>query len=192
MAPPRKGAGKKLEADLAAACDRLNAWGHNSNSLLPACDRLAGIPCRMAADNEHPFALMTIIEAKECCSASFPLERITRNERMHLGQVVRAHGMAVVVIKHMLKAPRYFATHWVDWLEMEDEIGFVFDSVGRRKSGSASVSLLDGSRPATMLEIYKEKRVESLGACLDLFPLLPAHVVPVARRSCFVRFPEGA
>lgn len=168
--------GKDFEKELVGACKQLKAWSLNSNDPVPCCDRIMSIPVRVGG---LVLGLAALVEAKECRDESFDLTRISPNERRNLQSFSQSGGVTAVLIKVVSSQPRYFACTWSDWTELEHGIGFDPDhdkSTGRRKAGTASLSLRDGERPFTMIELPKVVRPNSLGRTFDLTPLLPVGV----------------
>ena len=172
------GCGKDFEHELVAASKHLGAWSLNSNDPVPCCDRILSVPVRAKADTT--LGLTVLLEAKECRTETFTLARISSNERKQMNAFILGGGVAAVLVKHVTgRTPRYFATLWTDWLEMERALGFEPDlspSKGRRKSGTASMSLRDGERPSALVELVRVERPHSLGWTFDLAPILPAGV----------------
>lgn len=172
LTPKRKTLGKDFESELEVACKNIRAWNHSSNAAIPAADRLACVPCRV----NHTgliVGLSMMLEAKECRDYSFDFIRLSDNERKHLSRHADCAGITVVLLKSVCNRPRYFACHWHDWLELENGMGFDPKAKTRRKAGTASVSLLDGCRPWTFIELERVERGQGLGKCLDLSPLIP-------------------
>lgn len=157
-------------------CKHLGCWSHNSNDGKPACDRVATIPVRCTMAPTVPLlGLGALIEAKECRFPKFEFYRLSQNERAELDDhFVRGNGLSILLFKLVCARPRVFGCLWEDWLELESEMGY-HDSPGggRRRAGSASISLLDGERPYTLVELDKVERPKGLGWTWDLSCFIP-------------------
>jgi hypothetical protein len=185
----KKKLGKKFESELGVACKPITPYHHNSNSLLPQCDRTAVMKLRVLGPDGLPFGPEVgqsfLFEAKETIFPSFSFGDVSGSERTNLGNHCLAAGVSAVCIKLVSSKPRAFSILWKDWVKLEKDSGFdpLHDSklLGRRKAGTASFSLLDGERPFTMLELFKVKRPDidgnNLGSTWDLLPLIPEGMV---------------
>jgi hypothetical protein len=185
----KKKLGKKFESELGVACKPITRYHHNSNSLLPQCDRTAVMKLLVLGPDGFPFGPTVgqsfLFEAKETISSSFYFGDVSPAERSNLNNHFQEAGVSAVCIKMVSNKPRAFAILWKDWVELESGHGFdpLHDAalLGRRKAGTASFSLLDGERPFTMLELFKVKRPDidgnNLGSTWDLLPLIPEGMV---------------
>lgn len=167
-----KANGKEFESELGKACISFPGkvhgnilFTHNSNSISPLCDRVILYKNRFL-----------LLEAKECRSEQFDFKRIEKNERLLLSQVARAGGYSIILIKDVPEG-RAFAIDWEDQRELEDGMGYLppweLPAGKRNPRGSASISLKDGFRPPTLIEVRKLARKDfrggDLGSVWDLW-----------------------
>lgn len=160
--------GKAFEKEVSLACKAASVFFVNPNDPNPVCDKIG---CYRRTIGNTSIGISLLIEAKECRTSRFKFSRISDRERTHLNAHLTAGGLGLILIKLVSSRPRAWGVPWEDWLELEDGCGYDAGSV-RQLRGSASISLMDGLRPATLIELEKISRLNSLGNAWDLRPLL--------------------
>ena len=170
----KKTYGKSFESELEVSCKHLVAWNHSSNSVIPAADRKVCVPCRIKATGQL-IGLSMLLEAKETRDGRFSFSNLDTNHRKHLSWHADCAGVSLVLIKVVETRPRVFGCTWHDWAELESGMGYEHerDEKTRRAAGTASISLADGERPLSLVELFKVQRPKGLGSCWDLFPFIP-------------------
>lgn len=150
-----KGDGKALETLLGQSVDR---WGfsHNSNSATPLCDHVQFLRDQGGRG--------VVWECKECRSDPFPLGNISVAEQKILDLAASSGALTFLVIAFYLSPAQvlYYGAKWPEWRAVEQALGYVRDRPRplstkerwqRRAPGTASVSLIDGRRPACVVQI---------------------------------------
>lgn len=132
--------GKKFEREIADSCRalRLWSWSPDDVGLQLAGPKRPGD--RLATYN----GLACLIECKATAADEIKFAVVKRHQRDHLEANDRARGVGLVLVKHCTRKPRVFAVPITRWRSLN-------------LLGKASLSLLDGYRPADLVELRRRR-----------------------------------